>query len=371
MKITFPHMGNIYIPLKVIFEELGADVIVPPKCNKKALEIGTKYSPELICIPFKMNIGNYIQSIEKGADAIFMLGGCDVCRFGMYNVLQKDILNDLGYNVDMICTNSFSNSKEIKSFIENLKRISGESNYIKLLDTFRKGVKILFEIDDFDDIVNKIRPREINKGEVDRLYSQFENKINTAKGYKDTLSIIKEYKMKLNEIDIDKEKDVLKIGLIGEIYTVIEPFINLNLEKKLGNMGIEVHRSITSSEFLKEQIDFLPFVKSEKEEVHKAASPYLNLQIGGHALSTVGNAVRYSEKEYDGVIHLLPFTCMPEIVAQSILPTIEKEKDIPILTLVLDEMTGEGGYLTRIEAFVDLLTRRREVMANEKSLSWN
>jgi len=28
--------------------------------------------------------------------------------------------------------------------------------------------------------------------------------------------------------------------------------------------------------------------------------------------------------------------------------------------LIIDEMTGEAGYMTRIEAFVDLLRKRRE-----------
>ncbi len=52
--------------------------------------------------------------------------------------------------------------------------------------------------------------------------------------------------------------------------------------------------------------------------------------------------------------------CMPEIVSKSILPKISRDKDFPILTLVVDEMTGEAGYVTRIEAFVDLLERRKD-----------
>jgi len=59
---------------------------------------------------------------------------------------------------------------------------------------------------------------------------------------------------------------------------------------------------------------------------------------------------------------------MPEIVAESILPTIQKDYDIPILTLVVDEMTGEAGYLTRLEAFVDLLKKRREDKNFERML---
>lgn len=52
--------------------------------------------------------------------------------------------------------------------------------------------------------------------------------------------------------------------------------------------------------------------------------------------------------------------CMPEIVSKSILPTISKDRNFPILTLIVDEMTGEAGYITRIEAFLDLLERRKK-----------
>ncbi|MEM5770324.1 MAG: CoA protein activase, partial [Bacillota bacterium] len=54
------------------------------------------------------------------------------------------------------------------------------------------------------------------------------------------------------------------------------------------------------------------------------------------------------------------FTCMPEIVAKSILPQISKDYGMPVMTLVLDEHAGEAGIMTRIEAFVDLLERRRK-----------
>ena len=51
---------------------------------------------------------------------------------------------------------------------------------------------------------------------------------------------------------------------------------------------------------------------------------------------------------------------MPEIVAKSILKTVERDIKIPIMTLVVDEMTGEAGFLTRLEAFIDLISRRKE-----------
>ncbi|WP_432407643.1 acyl-CoA dehydratase activase-related protein [Wukongibacter sp. M2B1] len=358
MKITFPHMGNTYLALKVIFEELGVEVIIPPKCNKHTLELGTLYSPELMCIPFKITVGNYLESIENGADTMFMWGGCDVCRIGYYNTIQKDILENLGYDIKMFCVEPMKSIKEIKKFLKKLNFVSETKNYLKILPIFIKGLKILCEIDEFDDLVIKKRPREINIGEVDRLYTEFKREINRVNGYKRTKEIIEEYRQKILQIEIDSKRKVLKVGIVGEIYTVVEPFINQYLIERLGNMGVEVHRSVTSSEFVKEQLDFIPFIKSDKDEVHRAARPYLDTEIGGHARHTVGNTVLYSERNFDGVIHLLPFTCMPEIVAQSILSTVEKEKNIPILKLVLDEMTGETGYLTRIEAFIDLLASR-------------
>ena len=60
------------------------------------------------------------------------------------------------------------------------------------------------------------------------------------------------------------------------------------------------------------------------------------------------------------MVHLYPFTCMPEIISRSILPQISKEYDMPVLSLVVDEQTGEAGFQTRLEAFIDLLYRKRE-----------
>jgi len=51
---------------------------------------------------------------------------------------------------------------------------------------------------------------------------------------------------------------------------------------------------------------------------------------------------------------------MPEIITRSIAPQVSKEYDMPFLSLVIDEQTGEAGYKTRLEAFVELLKRKKE-----------
>ena len=81
--------------------------------------------------------------------------------------------------------------------------------------------------------------------------------------------------------------------------------------------------------------------------------------IGGECIETIGDTVFAARNGIDGIIHIMPFSCMPEIVAQNILPKVSKQEDIPVLELVLDEQTGKAGNITRIEAFIDLVKRRK------------
>ena len=46
-------------------------------------------------------------------------------------------------------------------------------------------------------------------------------------------------------------------------------------------------------------------------------------------------------------------------MSQNIFPTMREDHEIPILTLIMDEQTGKAGYITRLEAFVDLMRRKK------------
>ena len=95
------------------------------------------------------------------------------------------------------------------------------------------------------------------------------------------------------------------------------------------------------------------------QRAERMAKPYLMRDIGGDALECVSDVVFADKKGKDGIIHISPFTCMPEIMSQNIFPTIRTEHEIPILPLIMDEQTGRAGYITRLEAFVDLMRRKK------------
>ncbi len=366
MKITFPHMGNQYIASKALLNDLGKEVIVPPRCSKRTLELGTKYSPETICLPLKINIGNYIESIEKGADTILITGSCGPCRFGYYHVIEKQILKDMGYDVNIIPLDPPDGS---------LKKYTREVlNKISIVDTYRivksliKAKKVLKKCDELTDICNYKRARGKNSLLVDDYMNKFHNEISNTSGVKNITRLIDNTKHKIEKIEEYEHRDTLKVGIIGEIYTIIEPFVNLEIERKLGHMGVEVKRSITPTSWIEHHLGLGQIGMSDERKKWKAAKPYLSTLVGGHGRETVGSAVIYAEEGVDGIIQIFPLNCMPEIVAESILPSIQRDYDIPILSLIVDEMTGEAGYLTRLEAFVDLLKKRKEEKNNEPIL---
>lgn len=371
MKITFPHLGNTYITVKAMLEDLGIECIVPPFNNKKALELGTRHVSEMSCLPLKINIGNYIQAYEMGADTILMAGGCGPCRFGYYCEMHREILRDAGYDMEII-TLEF-NGGNVKELANRLHRIVGTAGLLKIPYVIGQVVKTAKRVDELELLTFKKRSREQKAGCVDSIYRSFRTNALKSFGFKGIAKLLEETEEKLNAVEVNQQSNPLKVGVVGEIYTGIEQFASCNIQEKLGLMGVEVDRKVSVSNWIVEHILKKGLHLPRDMSYAEAAKPWLGTMIGGHAQETIGNTVLYAQNNYDGVIQIFPFSCMPEIVAESLLPSIESELGIPVLTLIIDEMTGEAGYMTRVEAFIDMLEKRRECKRHESEwlLSWN
>lgn len=359
MKITFPHLGNVYIAGKAFLEELGHEVITPPVCTSRTLELGTKYSPEMMCLPFKIFIGNYIESIEKGADTILITGSCGPCRFGLYSIMQEDILKELGYDVDIIVLEGLGEG--YVKFRKNLSKIFKSNSILEISRNGKMALILIKRADNLTDLSNNIRAYSIDKRQVNRIMDNYYLHAEKTHGVEELIQLMDDTEVKLRNVEINLNHNPIKIGIIGEIYTIIEPFVNLNVERKLGEMGVLVDKSLTPTKWLEHHVFSYPFGSKEENNKIKLATPYLSTLVGGHGRETIGSAINYKNLGFDGVIQILPLNCMPEIVAKSILKTVEKDVNIPIMTLVVDEMTGDAGFLTRLEAFIDLISRRKEV----------
>ncbi len=359
MKVTFPHMGNIYIAAKALLDGMGVDYVIPEKNNDAVLEIGSLYSPEEICLPYKIMIGNYIRAIEQGADTIILAGSCGPCRFGEYCELQMNLMKSLGYDINFIVID-YPKDIGLRELYKRIKVLSsaGSKNTMKKIHAFSSSVKVMNLIDDIEQSAHMYAGYERNKGECKNLLNKCKADVMNCTNPKKMINLLKTYREKLNHIDVDINKDPLHIAIIGEIYTVIEPFSNFYIEDKLMDYGVSASRGLTPSWWVKNAA--LSPLKINSLHIRKNAKKYLPVQIGGHAVECIGEAVTACAEGFDGAIQIFPMGCMPEIVSKSILPTISKEMNFPVMSLVVDDMTGEAGYVTRIEAFLDLLERRRQ-----------
>jgi predicted nucleotide-binding protein (sugar kinase/HSP70/actin superfamily) len=359
MKVTFPNLGNACFAAKALFQGLGIDCIIPPHGNKSALELGSLYSPEEMCLPFKIMVGTYIECIKQGADTIILVGSTGPCRFGEYCELQMNLMKKLGFTLDFIVIDSPSDIG-MKEFMNRIGKISCESKKTKKekLKALHYAYRIINLMDEIEEKVRWLSPYEVTKGECKNLLKECKLNALNCTSPKEMYLYLKNYKKQISNVNIDKNKKPLKVAIIGEIYTVMEPFTNLYIEDKLMDFGVSTKRHLTCSWWVKNTL--LSTINLNSLQIKKASKEYLPYYIGGHAKECIGEAVLAKEEGFDGAIQIFPMGCMPEIVSKSILPTISKDNDFPILSLIVDEMTGEAGYSTRIEAYLDLLERRRE-----------
>jgi len=294
-----------------------------------------------------------IEAAELGVDTFLTVGGCGICRLGYYAKIQEQILDELGYKIEVMSVGISEN--KLVGLLARIKYLAGNAPWMKIISGFRFGLAKLHALDKIERVVQKIRPVELIKGTANRIFSRAIEAIDQVDDYSTLRKLEKNILSELNEVDKDTQVKPLIVGVTGEFYVLLEPFSNLDVESELGKLGVEVRRTTFVSEWTKYSWFLNPLGVDEKTRIHQAALPYLKRDIGGDGWESVGEKVLHAS-EYDGLVHLAPFTCMPEIVAQNIMPSTRES--IPVLTIICDEQMAKPGMLTRLEAFVDLLERR-------------
>ncbi len=344
-------MGNYHVPiealLKLIFPE--HTVLTAPKITKKTLELGSRFSPDFVCVPFKYNLGNFIESLDRGANVLIQAGGG--CRYGYYAEVQEAILRDLGYKFEFV--KLIGGSVKPLDLYKKCKKIGTCLSFERFLYCMLLIIKMVKIIDDIEAIIRENIGFEEQKGSFDKLQSEFLGEMSTVRSFHGLFGVQKKYKRLLVSIKTNKPKDCLKVGVVGELYTLMEPFCNYFLEKELARNKIQVSRYIT--------VTFLLFQKTRRmNKTLRAAGKYLKYTIGADGTDSVERSKTLAEAGYDGLIHLKPFGCMPEVNAMPMLQNISRDYKIPILYFSFDSLTSETGVKTRLEAFYDMLMMKKE-----------
>ena len=240
-------MGNYYVPSVYLFKKIGnCNVLKPPLITKNTISLGSKYSPDFVCTPFKYTLGTFIECLEMGADTLIQLGGG--CRYGYYSELQEKILSDLGYNFKYYNLITKGHT-DVKRIFKILKSINPKLKVSSLYYIFIT-IKMVKYMDYIENYIRENCAYEVNKGEFKKEFNNMLTDFSNVKSFFDLRKKYKRYKKKIWNIKINKPKNNIKIGVIGELYTLMEPFANNNLEDMLYSRGIEVKRFTTASYLL-------------------------------------------------------------------------------------------------------------------------
>lgn len=344
-------MGDYAVPATFLLSHIVHNKIIKPvPITAKTIELGTKYSPEFVCTPFKYTLGTLLEGLEQGATILIQAGGG--CRYGYYAELQEQIIKDLGYQCKFY--NLVTAGKtDLKKIYRMMKEIDPRFSVIKGIYYASITKKMIKYMDCIDHYIRANIGFENNKGEFEKIKAEMLEQFSQVKTHTKLKYLYHKYQKKIKQVEIKKPDHVLKVGIIGELYTIMEPYSNYQLERALASMQIEVKRFTN--------VHYLLFEKhKEIKKYLKKASEYITYQMGADAADNIGRAKLLCEDGFDGIIHIKSSFCTPEIGAMPIISKVCHDYQVPVIFFSFDSNTSEVGIKTRLEAFYDMLEMRKK-----------
>lgn len=321
MKIGLPSalINPFYISFwKTFYRELGLEVVETGQTTKEILDKGIRHSVPEICVPIKIYAGHVKHLLDKGVDYVY------VPR--MITIREGDTF----------CPKFLGLPDMVKYTIPGLEN--------KMITHHVKSKT--------DDIAS---PE--NYLEIGRLFTEDENEIKRAlesarlKWTKFRELCIDGYNChEANSIIFDGKKErkktnEIKIGVIGYVYNVYDNFISMDILNRLDQLGA----------------DTITFEMIDNNEVERQLSRFRKNLFWTFSNKLMAGAYNMFEDEsIDGVIHVTAFGCGPDSFLGKILEIDSAKYRKPFMTVRVDEHTGESHIQTRIEAFVDMIARKKQ-----------
>ena len=160
--------------------------------------------------------------------------------------------------------------------------------------------------------------------------------------------LVPEYK--LPQQSVDEQIELLKQS--GIKIFVNTPFCTSFNAKKLEKMGVKAYTGLNVS----------------KQDAISSIEKLGEIQYWANELDLTGAAAYYMlNNKVDGIIALSAFGCGPDSLMVDEIQYHASEKGLPMMHLTIDEHTGEAGFITRVEAFVDMLIRRKRKILKDNN----
>ena len=133
------------------------------------------------------------------------------------------------------------------------------------------------------------------------------------------------------------------VAVLGHPYMIYDELLSMDLIGKLRGAGCRV---------------LMPY-DLKRSERRRNARPFLNREFFETGLDILGGAQAFlGMPELAGMIYLTPFACgVDSLVTEFIDRRLRTGRWVPFLKITVDEHSGEAGFDTRLEAFLDMLPR--------------
>jgi len=309
------------------FTNLGIDVVLSDHTTKKTMSDGSALVVSETCLPVKIYAGHILNLLEKGVSKIFVPSVQSIAP-KIYNCSKIRGLPDIIRNV-------------IKGDFELIEATYDKSEKNHGLYDFLKEIAAHFGITDMD----KIKSAARNGQKISNTF-----KIMTSMG----VPYIKALKNAIDDkVVIPSEKKVypITVAVIAHGYNLYDERVSMKILDKLEalNVGTKTAEQLT------------------QEQMNEGILSVGTKLYWANEYEITGAAAHYiMSGDVDGVIAINAFGCGPDSLMIERISRFAKLKNKAFLNLSIDEQTGEAGFVTRIEAFTDMLFRKKTLKAKNK-----
>lgn len=322
-----------YGPLwNAFLEKLGFQIVYSPPTTSDIVELGSKMATSELCVPMKIYFGHILYLIKENQDLDYIFIPRYVSTHSeqffcpKFLALPEAVKYSLNPPISII-TLEF-----------NIKKITEKESFLKFGKVLNKSYTEILAAWNY----------------AKEQYQNFQELVRTKDYISELVQIDKNPKHKLAPKNFKSEvpenlkgKFPLNILLLGHPYNVYENYININLIDRLKSMDC----NIFTIEKMKEEIF------NKKVTINQQYQQYW--QTEDEILKTARYFLNEGRKEIDGVIFLISFACGPDSLIQEIVMRDMSEKKIPYLSLILDEHSGESGMVTRVQALIEMIRRKK------------
>ena len=108
-------------------------------------------------------------------------------------------------------------------------------------------------MDNIDEFIRLNIGFELEENSFISLKKEMLNSFSNNRGFLSLTKRYLNYRKRFRKLEVDKPANCLKVGIIGELFTSMDPFSSYFLEKELASMNIQVKRFTNLSYLLYEK----------------------------------------------------------------------------------------------------------------------